>query len=114
MNKDPLIFIKHILDCVSEIEEFTKNINTKDKFLQKKVVCEAVIRKIEVIGEAVKNIPLTFRNKYPQIPWKGIAGMRDKLIHHYFEIDLNRVWVAVKEEIPALKKQIEEILEKEK
>ena len=73
-----------------------------------------MIRKIEVIGEAVKNIPTTFRNKYPNTPWKGIAGMRDKLIHHYFEVDLNRVWIAVTEEIPALKKQIQEILEKEK
>lgn len=113
MKKDPTVFMKHISDSIKEIEEFTKEIHTKGKFLQKKVVYEAVIRKIEVIGEAVKNIPLSFRDKYPEIPWKGIAGMRDKLIHNYFDVDLDRVWIAVKEEIPELKKQIQEILEKE-
>lgn len=114
MKKDPLVFIKHILDSIKEIEEFTKTTPTKERFLQKKVVYEAVVRKIEIIGEAVKNIPLTFRDKYKEVPWKGIAGMRDKLIHNYFEVDINRVWVAVKEEIPALKKQIQKILEAEK
>ena len=62
----------------------------------------------------MKNIPTSFRKKYPEIPWKGIAGMRDKLIHNYFEVNLDRVWVAVKEEIPTLKKQIQNILAEEK
>jgi uncharacterized protein with HEPN domain len=113
MKKDSLVFIKHILDSINDVEEYTKNISNKEKFFQKKVVCDAVIRKIEIMGEAVKNIPLSFRNKYPKIPWKGVAGMRDKLSHLYFDIDLNRVWNVVKEDIPKLKKQIKEILKAE-
>lgn len=110
MKKEPLVFLEHILDSISDIEEFTKRIKTKKGLLKKKMAYEAVIRKIEVIGEAVKNLPLPFRNKYQEVPWKAIAGMRDKLIHNYFDVDLNRVWIAVKEEIPALKKQISKIL----
>lgn len=113
MKKEPLIFIEHILESINDIEDFTKNITTKEKLSGKKVVYEAVIRKIEVIGEAVKNIPKFFREKHSEIPWKAIAGMRDRLIHHYFDVDLNRVWIAVEKEIPELKKQIQEILEKE-
>jgi uncharacterized protein with HEPN domain len=113
MKKDPLIFIRHILDSIADIEEFTKRIERKDQLLKKKVVYEAVIRKIEVIGEAVKNLPSSFKEKYPEIPWRGIAGMRDKLIHHYFNVDLDRVWIAIKHEIPLLKKQIENILKEE-
>lgn len=113
MKKDPLVFVKHIMDSIEEIENFTKGITGKEKLLQKKVVYEAVIRKIEIIGEAVKNIPLSFKDRYSAVPWKGIAGMRDKLIHNYFEVDLARVWVTVTEEIPSLKKQIQEILDRE-
>ncbi len=114
MKKDPLIFIMHISDSIREIEQFTKNIYAIENLLREKVVYEAVIRKIEVIGEAVKNIPVSFRERYPSVPWKSIAGMRDKLIHNYFEVDVNRVWIAVKDEIPTLKKQIQEILAIEK
>ncbi len=113
MKKDPLVFVRHILDAIKEIEDFTKGIVSGEKLLQKKIVYEAVIRKIEVIGEAVKNVPPSFKEKYPSVPWKGIAGMRDKLIHNYFDVDSSRVWVAVTKEVPTLKKQIQEILDKE-
>ncbi len=72
------------------------------------------MRALEIIGEAAKNIPQSFRNKHPDILWKEIAGTRDKLIHLYFGVNLDLIWKVVKEDIPQLKKQIQQILEAEK
>ncbi len=69
------------------------------------------MRRLEIIGEAVKNVPEDFRTKYPDIPWRQIAGMRDVLIHAYFGVNLRRVWKVIKEEIPELKLKILKILE---
>ncbi len=112
MKKDSLIFIKHILDSINKIENFVKGFS-KEHFFKDEKTQDAVIRRIEVIGEAVKNIPSAFRDNYPEIPWTKIAGMRDKLMHHYFGIDLETVWKVVNENIPQLKKDMEEILQKE-
>lgn len=91
--------------------------NSKDLdyegFINNPVITRAFLRSLEVIGEAVKNIPRNFRNKYPGIPWKEIAGMRDKLIHEYFGVNYGIVWKTVKKEIPKLENQIREIMEKE-
>lgn len=91
--------------------------NSKDLdyegFINNPVFVRAFLRSLEVIGEAVKNVPRTFRNKYPGIPWKEIAGMRDKLIHEYFGVNYRIVWETVKKEIPKLENQIKEIMEKE-
>lgn len=111
-NKDPIIFIKHIIESIQNIDSFMEGVNEKD-FLKNKEKQSAVIRQIEIIGEAVKNLPLSFRNRYLNIPWIKIAGMRDKLMHHYFGVNLLNVWKVIKEEIPILKNQIQEILEKE-
>lgn len=73
----------------------------------------AIIREFEIIGEAVKNLPLDFTLKYPHIEWAKIAGLRDKLIHHYFGIELDIVLGIIKQDLPRLKKDIKEILEKE-
>ncbi|MFH1917813.1 MAG: DUF86 domain-containing protein [Nanoarchaeota archaeon] len=74
----------------------------------------AIIRAIEIIGEAVKNLPQKFIKKYPEIPWKEIVGTRDKLIHHYFGIDLDMIWKIVKEDLPRLKRSIKNIFGNEK
>lgn len=115
MKKDPKIFVEHILESVARIEEYTKGI-TKTDFLVSGKIQDAVIRRIEVIGEAVKNIPDEIKGKYPDIPWREIAGMRDILIHEYFGVDLELTWKVVKEDIADLKMRIlkvKEDLEKE-
>ncbi len=112
-NKNPLIFIEHIAELIKDIEDFTNGVSRGD-FLKDKKLQGAVIRNIEVIGEAVKNIPSEFRKKYSNIEWAKIAGMRDKLLHHYFGVNLETVWKVIEENIPKLKKDIEDILSKEK
>jgi len=82
-----------------------------NEFVNDPVMMRAFVRSLEIIGEAVKQIPEDFRKRYPSIPWKEISGMRDKLIHEYFGVNYKIVWKTVVEEIPKLKSQIERILE---
>ena len=110
MKKDPKIFLEHILESIKDIEKYTKG-QTKIKFAKAKMRQDAVIRKIEIIGEAVKNLSYHFRKKHPKIAWGDIAGMRDMLIHEYFGVNINVVWKTVREDIPMLKKQITEVYE---
>jgi len=112
MKKDPLIFVEHILESINNIEDFMKNVK-KEMFLKDKEKQSAVIRQIEIIGEATKNLSDSFKRKYPQIPWQKISGTRDKLIHYYFGVDLNAVWDVIKEDVPTLKSKIEIILKQE-
>jgi len=108
--KDYTLFLQHILDSISRIETFTRKA-TKDKFLKDEMMHSAVIRQIEIIGEAVKNLPIEFIQKYPSVPWSAIAGTRDKLIHHYFGVDFDLLWdVVIKKELSPLKLQIEKIM----
>ncbi len=105
MKKDPLVFIEHILIEIKKIEESIKGI-TKEKFDSDINIQDATVRRIEIIGEAAKNLPKDFKDKYPSIPWKDIIGMRDKIIHHYFGINLDTIWKVVQEDIPKLKENI--------
>jgi uncharacterized protein with HEPN domain len=102
MKKDPRIFIEHILESIESIEEYTKGID-KDGFLSSRMTQDAVIRRIEIIGEAVKSISDEVKEKYSDIPWKRIAGMRDILIHEYFGVDPDLTWKVAKEDIQNLK-----------
>lgn len=110
MKKDLKILLFDILDSIEKIEEYTENIS-EDKFFDNPQIQDAVVRRIGIIGEAVKNLPSPFRNKHPNIPWKKIAGTRDVVIHDYSGIDIDLVWQIVKEEISILKNQILELME---
>lgn len=101
--EDILLFCEHITEYVQDVE--------KSDFLKNRMLQDALVRKIEIIGEAVKNISNITREKFPNIPWKEIAGMRDKVIHHYSRVDLDIVWKTSTELIPKLKPEIEKILE---
>ena len=108
MVKDDLAYIEHILDCIRKIKEFTGGLSLKD-FSINELVQDAVIRNIEIIGEASKKISSDTKQIYYEIPWKEIAGMRDKLIHDYLGVDVEVVWRTITEDIPTLEKQIKEI-----
>ncbi|MCO5381534.1 MAG: DUF86 domain-containing protein [Methanosarcina barkeri] len=110
MRKNDLIYLNHILNSIERIEEYTGNIE-KSNFLSNNLVQDGTIRQIEIMGEATKNLSKDFREKYPKVPWSDIAGMRDRLIHHYFGVDLQAVWSTVKVDIPDLKDDILAILD---
>jgi len=109
MTRNVLLYIKDILQNMQDAEEFIRNM-TYEQFLGDKRTFNAVVRSLEVIGEAAKNVPDEVRAKYPMVPWKEMAGMRDKVIHFYFGVDREAVWLAVSDRIPAVKPQIEKIL----
>ncbi len=110
MKKDPKVFLKHIKESIDEIERHVIDISEK-VFMDDIKTQDAVIRRIEIIGEAIKNLPADFKRKNQQIEWREIADMRNKLIHEYFGVDEDLVWEVVNKDIPKLKKQIAELLE---
>ena len=110
-GKDNMFFMTHIIESIGMIEAFLEGISEKDVMKDKKTQ-SAVIRQLEIIGEAVKNLPVGFTDKYSNIEWRKIAGLRDKLIHHYFGVDFEKVWKVTKEDIPKLKKEVKKILKK--
>lgn len=108
MKRDIGLFIEDILKSIKNIEEFSKGLN-KERFSKNNLRQSAIIRQLEIIGEAVKNIPSSFREKYPRIAWRDIAGFRDILSHAYFGVNLERVWNIIENDLPKLKEEISKI-----
>lgn len=102
-------FLQDILESIDEIESFIQGI-TLEEFQNKREKILAVVKLLEIIGEAVKQIPDNLRLQYSDIPWKAIAGMRDILVHEYWGIDINVIWATITEYLPELKSVIKEIL----
>lgn len=109
MVKNDLVYIEYILDCIRKIREYSTGL-TFTEFKVNELVQDAIIRNIEIIGEASKHVSLGTKQTYNNIPWKEISGMRDKLIHDYIGVDVKVIWKTVKEDIPLLEKLISEIL----
>ena len=109
MKREAGDYIEDIISAMDKAMDFVKNISYEEFTRDDKTVF-AVVRALEIIGEAAKNIPDDIRKNYPLIPWKDMTGMRDKVIHEYFGVKLSIVWRAVKEEIPPLKPIFEKIL----
>jgi len=109
LDKDISIFLKHIIESAELIEKYLDKKSLKD-FLATSQIQDSVIRRLEIIGEAVKNIPDDFKKSYPDLPWRKIAGLRDILIHQYFGIDLELTWEITIKNIPELKTEIMSVL----
>ena len=109
MKRDYKLYLKDILEAIARIGEFVEELSL-EKFWADDKTSSAVIRKFEIIGEAVKNIPKEIKKQYPDIPWREISGMRDKLIHFYMGVDYELVWDTIKTRLPELKSAIKKIL----
>ena len=108
MDKDPKIFLAHILESIALIERYTKGKN-RTQFIRSVDLQDKVIRRLEIVGEAVRHFPEELRRNYPQTPWRQIAGTRDKFIHEYFGVDMALTWEIVRHDLPKLKRQIVKI-----
>ena len=108
--RDPTLYLKDILNAIEAIERFTEGIDY-EAFRQDDMRSSAVIRKFEIIGEAAKHIPDPIKQENPDIPWRSMAGFRDRLIHFYFGIKYELVWETIRVELPRIKPKLKQILQ---
>lgn len=102
------VYLQHVLDAIARIELYLDGVD-QESFLDGSLIQDGVIRQLEIIGEAIKQVSAPLRESHPEIPWKDFAGMRDKLTHQYFGVDLDQVWLTASGELAQLKAQILEI-----
>ncbi|KKU92832.1 hypothetical protein A3C34_03590 [Candidatus Amesbacteria bacterium RIFCSPHIGHO2_02_FULL_48_21] len=105
-----LVYLEHVMDAIGKIEEYITGID-EAKFKSTSLIQDGVIRQIEIIGEALRNVSREFREKYSYLPWDDAIGMRDKLIHDYMGVDLEKVWETATLDIPRLKDWVGQIIE---
>ncbi len=112
MSRDYKLYLEDILEAAQKIERYSKDVSFQ-QFRKDEMRMDAVLRNLEIIGEATKNLPPALRKKYPAVEWRKIAGLRDVAIHAYFSIDLNIVWDVVQYKLPELRRYVATILEQE-
>lgn len=108
MIRDDLVYLAHIMDALEQIRTYTNGMDD-EAFRAHRMVQDAVIRQFEIVGEATKNLSSCFRENHPGLPWKDLAGLRDKLIHQYFGVDLSTVWQSVVDDVPFLLDEVQKI-----
>ena len=109
MSKDNSFYIFVMLESISYVGEYIRDLDW-ETFKDAVMTQDAVLRRITIIGEATKSLPDHVRSRYPEVPWKDIAGMRDKLVHDYLGVKLKRVWKVCNEDLPALEERLKDIL----
>jgi uncharacterized protein with HEPN domain len=110
MNKDDLVRLRHILDAAREAVGFTQDV-TREAFESDRKLVLALVKDIEIIGEAASKVSKEAQEAYPQFPWPQMVSMRNRLIHAYFEIDVETVWKTVKEDLPPLIAELEKVIQ---
>ena len=108
-KRDDTVYLLHILEAIKLIEEYLTDIDYS-KFCDTRLLQDGVVRQLEIIGEAAKNLSQNVQNIAVEVPWKAMAGMRDKLIHQYFGVDITSVWATAQQDLPDVKKAIEILL----
>ncbi len=112
MKKDDTVYLRHILDSIKQIEEYLRGVS-KEKFMKSRLLQDGVVRQLEIIGEASRNLSEELCQRHSEVPWKQIIGMRNRIIHEYFDVDLEIVWEVAEKDLPDLKTQIQAILQKQ-
>lgn len=113
MSRDPLLFLEDIAGSCSKIVRYTRGLSQHEAFSDS-MRLDAVLMNLHTIGEAVKNLPAEMRERYPDVPWRQISGMRDFVAHMYFAIDLDILWDTITNDVPALLERVNELIEAEK
>ena len=110
MKKDDSVYLHHIIDAFVQIEHYTEGVS-HEEFLRNRLLQDGVIRQLEVMGEAARNLSEDLRSEHPQIPWRQMIGLRNRMIHAYFNVDLQIIWEIVQGDIPDLKQKMKQILD---
>ena len=109
-DRDPSLYLTHVLESIELARAYLEGVDFR-RFRESQQLQDAVIRRIEIIGEAVKNLPAEMRASAPGVPWRRIAGMRDKVVHDYMGVDIELVWTVVQRDLPELAQEVRGLLE---